>query len=107
MANSGKQSTLSRRDFIKTVGIGIGAAQSVGLGAGLLQLTGCGSSSAPAPQIVRWPIASQVYTTAQRQVCPVAVPPSAQNSAMKPAACSQSSGVAPPTTATRLQPSVV
>ena len=74
----------SRRDFIKTVGIGIGALPAVSLGIGALQLTGCGGSSATPPQpppvtppIVRWPIASQVYTTAQRQVCPVAVPATA------------------------------
>ena len=73
----------SRRDFIKTVGMGIGTLPALGLGIGALQLTGCGSGSpspappAPGPQIVRWPIASQVYTTAQRQVCPVAVAASA------------------------------
>jgi metallophosphoesterase (TIGR03768 family) len=70
----------SRRDFIKTVGIGIGTLPAAGLGIGALQLTGCGGGSVtpptptpPAPQIVRWPIASRVYTTAQRQVLPVAV----------------------------------
>lgn len=70
---------VSRRDFIKTVGIGIGALPTVGLGIGALQLTGCGGAplSPPSPQIVSWPIAAQVYTTAQQQVCPVAVPASA------------------------------
>lgn len=65
---------LTRRDFIKTLGIGIGALPTGAIGIGAL--TGCGDSSpAPPPpaQIVRWPISSQVLTTAQRQVCPVAV----------------------------------
>lgn len=71
---------LSRRDFIKTVGIGISALPTVGFGIGAL--TSCGSSPQPQPpapviQTVRWPIASQVYTTAQRQVCPIAVPSTA------------------------------
>ncbi len=66
----------TRRDFIKALGIGMGALPVVGFGVGAL--TGCGDTApAPATQIVRWPIASQVYTTAQRQVCPVAVPPTA------------------------------
>jgi len=70
----------SRRDFIKTVGIGIGSLPAVGFGLGAL--TGCGGNSpAPTPpaptQIVSWPIASHVYTTSQQQVLPVAVPPSA------------------------------
>lgn len=68
----------TRRDFLKTLGIGIGALPAMGLG--LCGLSGCGDSPpAPAPpaQIVRWPIASEVLTTAQRQVCPVAVPPTA------------------------------
>jgi len=71
-----KSRECSRRDFIKTAGIGLAVLPSVGIGA--LQLTGCGSSAAPdppapEPQIVRWPISSPVYTTAQQQVCPVAV----------------------------------
>lgn len=72
---------LSRRNFIKTVGMGVGALPIVGLGIGTLPLTGCGSSSVappqPVTQVVRWPIASLVRTTAQRQVLPVAVPSSA------------------------------
>lgn len=73
---------LNRRDFIKAVGVGIGAVQTAALGIGTLELTGCGGSPAPTPpvpvpQIVRWPIARQVFTTAQRQVCPVAVPATA------------------------------
>jgi metallophosphoesterase (TIGR03768 family) len=63
---------LSRRDFVKTIGAGIGALKTIGVGIGALELTGCGSSPAQ-PQIVRWPIAKQVYTTAQQQVCPVAI----------------------------------
>jgi hypothetical protein len=52
---------LSRRDFIKTVGIGIGALPTVGFVIGTL--TGCGSSPQPQPptpviQTVRWPIHS-------------------------------------------------
>ncbi len=73
---------LSRRDFIKTVGKGIGALPIVGLGIGTL--TACGGATRELAiqnrdviRSVSWPIASQVYTTAQRQVCPVAVPSSA------------------------------
>ena len=69
----------SRRDFIKTVGAGMAVLPIVGMGVGALEMTGCGSSGGPSPlppgpQVVRWPISSQVFTTAQRQVCPVAVP---------------------------------
>ena len=72
----------SRRDFIKTVGIGISAFPAVGLAVGTLQLTNCGGTSVtppPHPQTraVQWPIDQPVYTTAQRQVCPVAVPATA------------------------------
>ena len=81
MANQSKKQGMSRRDFVKTIGVGIGALQTAGVGLGVLQLTGCGSSAAPpqppAPQIVNWPIARQVYTTAQRQVCPVPISPAA------------------------------
>ncbi len=47
---------------------------------GVGALTGCGGSAdpvSPAPLPVSWPIADQVYTTAQQQVLPVAVSPSA------------------------------
>jgi metallophosphoesterase (TIGR03768 family) len=37
-----------------------------------LQLTGC-----PSPLPVEWPIAKKVYTTAERQILPVAIPPGA------------------------------
>jgi len=73
----------SRREFIKTVSAGLGTLPTLGLGIGVLDLTGCGSSSVtppqPQPQVetVRWPIAQTVYTTAQRQVLPVAVPATA------------------------------
>ncbi len=81
MVNQGKKRGLSRRDFVKTIGIGIGALQTAGVGLGILELTGCGSSATPpqppAPQIAAWPIARQVYTTAQRQVCPVPISPAA------------------------------
>jgi hypothetical protein len=79
VANPGNKFDMSRRDFVKTVGIGIGALQTVAAGAGLLQLTACGGSPVepPTPQIVSWPIAEPVFTTAQQQVCPVAVPASA------------------------------
>ena len=78
MVNQSKQQEMSRRDFVKTIGVGIGAIQTAGLGLGMLQLTGCGSSTTPpqpAPQIVTWPIAKQVYTTAQQQVLPVPIAP--------------------------------
>ncbi len=82
MVNQSKKQEISRRDFVKTIGIGIGALQTAGVGLGMLELSGCGSNTTPPPQpappqIVSWPISRQVYTTAQRQVCPVAVPPTA------------------------------
>jgi metallophosphoesterase (TIGR03768 family) len=48
------------------------------LGIGALELTGCGGSPASPvnPLPVSWPIANQVYTTAQQQVLPVAISPS-------------------------------
>jgi metallophosphoesterase (TIGR03768 family) len=67
MADKTKKSGLTRRDFVKSVGIGIGT----------MQLAACGSGSSPQPpnppppQVVSWPIASKVYTTAQQQVLPV------------------------------------
>ena len=81
---------LTRRDFVKTIGIGIGSLPTIGLGLGTLGLTGCGSSPTPQPvptPVVSWPIASQVYTTAQQQVCPVAV--SAATPHISPAAVSE------------------
>jgi metallophosphoesterase (TIGR03768 family) len=72
VAHPGNKLNLTRRDFVKTVGIGIGAMQTAALGTGVFELTGCGSSPAT-PPVVRWPIAKQVYTTAQQQVCPVAL----------------------------------
>jgi len=76
---SGDVRGFSRRDFIKTVGIGIGALPTVGFGIGAL--TSCGGSPpnppVPVTQIVRWPIARRVVTTAVQQVCPVVVPASA------------------------------
>ena len=65
---------LSRRDFIKTAGVGIGILGTSATGFGTFNLAGCSSSQ---PQFVSWPIAKPAYTTAQRQVCPTAVPPSA------------------------------
>jgi hypothetical protein len=68
----GKKPGVTRRDFVKSVGIGIGA----------IQLAGCGSGGSPqppnppAPQVVSWPIARKVYTTAQQQVLPIALTPS-------------------------------
>jgi metallophosphoesterase (TIGR03768 family) len=73
-----KKQEMSRRDFVKTIGVGIGALQTAGVGLGMLELTGCGSSATPPqppPKIASWPIARQVYTTTQRQVCPVAISP--------------------------------
>jgi metallophosphoesterase (TIGR03768 family) len=62
---------LSRRDFIKAAGVGIGVLGSAGLGT--LSLAGCGDSLLP--RIVSWPIAKKVLTTAEQQVCPIAVAP--------------------------------
>ncbi len=76
MANPGSKLDMTRRDFVKTVGIGIGALQTAAVGAGVLELSGCGGPvDPPTPKIVCWPIAKQVYTTAQQQVCPVALSP--------------------------------
>jgi metallophosphoesterase (TIGR03768 family) len=79
VAINNKQGGLSRRDFVKTVGIGIGAMQGLAIGAGTLSLTACGGNPSPnpVPTVVNWPIADQVYTTAQQQVLPVAISPSA------------------------------
>ncbi len=63
---------LSRRDFIKTVSAGLGALRVVGGGIGTLELIGCAGSGT-----VAWPIARPVYTTAQQQVLPAAVPATA------------------------------
>ena len=76
MANPGNKLDMTRRDFVKTVSIGIGALQTAAVGAGVLELTSCGGPvGPPTPKIVSWPIAKQVYTTAQQQVCPVALSP--------------------------------
>src|ERR1039457_4737317 len=63
MASKNKRHDFTRRDFVKSVGIGIGA----------LKLTACGGGAGPGPQIVSWPSANNVYTTAQQQVLPVAI----------------------------------
>jgi metallophosphoesterase (TIGR03768 family) len=68
----------SRRDFIKTVSVGLGGLPLLGLGT--LNLSSCAGSTSslqPQPQTVRWPIASNVFTTAQQQVLPAAVPATA------------------------------
>jgi len=72
MSVKDKVTGLTRRDFVKSVGVGIGA----------VQLAACGVNPGPQPapqpaQIVSWPIAKKVYTTAQQQVLPVAINPSA------------------------------
>ncbi len=56
-----KPQPMSRRDFVKAVGMGVAT----------LQLAACGGSSSP--PVVSWPIANDVFTTAQRQVLPVAI----------------------------------
>jgi metallophosphoesterase (TIGR03768 family) len=55
-----------KMDFVKSAGIGFGASQ----------LASCGGSpgNPSGPQVVSWPIVSQVYTTAEQQVLPVAIP---------------------------------
>lgn len=62
MMSEGRELGLTRRDFLKGVGVGIGG----------LYLFGCGGNSGPGS----WPI-GDVYTTVQRQVLPVAVSASA------------------------------
>lgn len=75
MSNPRKHHAFTRRDFVKTVSVGLGALRTAVVGTGVLELTGCGASPVdpPVPQPVSWPIAQQVYTTAQQQVCPVAL----------------------------------
>ncbi len=82
MSNPRDIREFNRREFIKTISIGLGVLPTVGLGLGTLEMTGCGASvpppqPPPLPQTVHWPIAKTVYTTAQQQVLPVAVPPTA------------------------------
>jgi metallophosphoesterase (TIGR03768 family) len=64
----------SRREFIKSVSVGVGlsALPGAGLLTGALELTGCAASGP-----IAWPIVRPVYTTAQQQVLPAAVPASA------------------------------
>ena len=78
MADPGNKLNFTRRDFVKTVGIGVGALQAAAIGVGIARIERLRHSpvNPPAPQIVRWPIAKQVYTTAEQQVCPVALSPS-------------------------------
>ena len=75
MTTPGKPQAMTRRQFAKAIGIGIGTLQTAAVAGGVLELAGCGGSPAdpPARQAVSWPIAKQVYTTAQQQVCPVAL----------------------------------
>ncbi len=49
VANPGNKHDMSRRDFVKTVGIGIGALQTAAVGAGVLELTGCGAVRSTRP----------------------------------------------------------
>jgi metallophosphoesterase (TIGR03768 family) len=74
MHKSRRPRELSRRDFIKTVSVSVGlsALPVAGVGIGALELTGCAGSGT-----VAWPIARPVYTTAEQQVLPVAVPATA------------------------------
>ena len=97
VANPGSKLDMTRRDFVKTVGIGIGALQTAAIGAGMLGLTGCGSSPVdpPAPQVVSWPIAKQVYTTAQQQVCPVALSPRSDSFTRAMSLSMRNTGTAP------------
>jgi metallophosphoesterase (TIGR03768 family) len=55
----------SRRNFLKYAAIGIPA----------VQLEACGGGGDGAPEVVEWPIARDVYTTAERQTCPVGLAP--------------------------------
>jgi metallophosphoesterase (TIGR03768 family) len=82
MSTPGDIREFNRREFIKTISIGLSVLPTVGLGIGTMELTGCGGAvpapqPPPLPQTVRWPIAKTVYTTAQQQVLPVAVPATA------------------------------
>ena len=62
---------ISRREFLKRTALTIPAGQ----------LAACGGNVAP--EVVDWPIASDVYTTAEQQICPIALsattPPLAAN----------------------------
>ena len=55
---------VNRRDFIKYTALSVPA----------VQLSACGGDGMP--EIVEWPIAKDVYTTAEQQICPIGLAPS-------------------------------
>ncbi len=54
---------VTRRDFLKHAALAASAGQ----------FTACGGGGDGVPEVVEWPIAGDVCTTAERQVCPVAL----------------------------------
>lgn len=54
---------VSRREFLKHTVLTVPAAQ----------LAACGGGGDGSPEVVNWPIASDVYTTAEQQICPIAL----------------------------------
>ena len=52
---------VSRREFLKYTAVAVPAAQ----------LAACGGGGDGSPEVVEWPIATDVFTTAERQICPV------------------------------------
>lgn len=52
---------VSRREFLKCTAVAVPAAQ----------LAACGGGGDGSPEFVEWPIAKDVYTTAEQQICPV------------------------------------
>ncbi|MBJ6751546.1 TIGR03768 family metallophosphoesterase [Geomonas anaerohicana] len=68
--DSEKAGGVTRREFIK---YSIGTMAGCYLG---MSIAGCGGSNTNTP-VRRWPIAKDVFTTAQQQIMPVPVPPAA------------------------------
>ena len=56
---------VSRRDFLKFTTLAVPA----------VQLAACGGGGDGTPEVVQWPIAKDVFTTAEQQICPVPLAP--------------------------------
>jgi len=52
---------VTRRDFLKFSALTVPA----------VQLAACGGGGDGSPEVVEWPIATEVFTTAEQQICPV------------------------------------